>query len=227
MPPRSGNHLTAGEPKQSGKILTVLTDVNVLIAAQNANRAGRTKTVSQRVIRYVTAGDVQDPPVQLVVSFKMIDTYRDVLRRQGYDHHAIEMAASALIDMMKHGPRALDPYLVFGGTPDPAVLDTEDGGVLATAFAAAADVLVTDNLVDFAVAAAERYNTSTVRRADGTTRQLSCQIHQRPNGHELIVVHPADFAHWLERGFEISPRSIRATFERQSKPTNTAGKLDK
>ncbi len=219
--------MTGGRSEQAGKILTVLADVNVLIAAQNANRAGRTNTVSQRVLRYVTAGYVQNPPVQLVVSFKMIDTCRDVLRRQGYDHHAIEMAAGALIEMMKNGPRALDPYVVFGGTPDLAVLDTEDGGVLATAFAAAVDVLVTDNLADFAAGTSEKYNTSTVRRADGTTRQLSCQIHRRPNGRALIVAHPADFAHWIERGFGISTRSIKATFERQSKPKSPAGKHNK
>jgi hypothetical protein len=219
--------LTGGRSEQAGKILTVLADVNVWIAAQNANRAGRTNTVSQRVLRYVTAGYVQNPPVQLVVSFKMIDTYRDVLRRQGYDNHAIEMAAGALIEMMKNGPRALDPYVVFGGTPDLAVLDTEDGGVLATAFAAAVDVLVTDNLADFAAGASEKYNTSTVRRAGGTTRQLSCQIHRRPNGRALIVAHPADFAHWIERGFGVSTQSIKATFERHSKPKSPAGKHNK
>jgi hypothetical protein len=198
--------------------------VNVLIAAQNANRAGRTNTISQRVLRYLTAGYAQSPPIQLVVSFKMIDTYRDVLNRLGYDLDAIELAAAALIDMMKNGPRGLDPYIVFGGTPDPGVLDTEDGSVLATAFAADADVLVTDNLVDFAAADCEVFNTSTVQRADGSTRRLSCQIHRRPNSQVLVVAHPADFAHWIERGFEISPHSIEAIFERQPKPKSMPGK---
>jgi hypothetical protein len=219
--------LTGGRSEQAGKILTVLMDVNVLIVAQNANRAGRTNTVSQRVLRYATAGYVQNRPVQLVVPFTMIDTYRDVLRRQRYDHHAIEMAAGALIEMMKNGPLALDPYVVFGGTPDLAILDTEDGGVLATAFAAAVDVLVTDNLADFAAGASEKYNTSTVRRADGTTRQLSCQIHRRPNGRALIVAHPADFAHWVERDFAMSTQAIKSTFERRSRLKRPAGKHDK
>jgi hypothetical protein len=115
---------------------------------------------------------------------------------------------------MRYGPRRLDPYVVFGGTPDPSLLDTEDGGVLATAFAAHADVLVTDNLSDFAASDCETFPTSVVRRSDGTQRQLSCQIHTRPDGQALMVVHPADFVHWIERRCEISPASLRGTFSR-------------
>lgn len=29
-----------------------------------------------------------------------------------------------------------------------------------------------------------------------------------------MVVHPADFAHWIERRFEISPASLKTTFDR-------------
>lgn len=216
--------MAAEQPRRTTAILTVVPDVNVLIAAQNANRAGRTNTISQRVLRYLTTGYVQTPPSQLAVSFRMLDSFRDVLERQGFDPAGIEMAAGALVDMMKNGPRGLDPYLVLGGTPDPALKDIEDGGVLATAFAATADVLVTDNLADFADGAYEIYDTSMAKRSDGTTRQLSCQIHRRPNGQSLIVAHPADFAHWVERGFDISPQSIKDTFERQSKPKSSASK---
>lgn len=214
-------------PKHPTSVLTVLPDVNVLVSAQNANRAGRTETVSQRVMRYLTAGYVQNPSIQLVVSFKLIDTFRDVLRRRGYDRDAIEMAAGALIDMMKNGPRALDPYLVFGGTPDPTILDVEDGGVLAAAFAASANLLVTDNLTDFAAGNCEIYDTSIIKRSDGSERQLACQIHRRPNGQALIVAHPVDFAHWIERRFDMSPQSIQAAFERRSKPRTTATRHDK
>ena len=208
-------------------MLTVLPDVNVLVSAQNANRAGRTETVSQRVMRYLTAGYVQNPPIQLVVSFKVIDAFREVLRRRGYDHDAIEMAASALIEMMKNGPRALDPYLVFGGTPDPTILDVEDGSVLAAAFAASADILITDNLTDFAAGNCEIYNTSIIKRSDGSERQLACQIHRRPNRQTLIVAHPVDFVRWIERRFDISPQSIQAAFERQSRTRTAVKKRDK
>jgi hypothetical protein len=82
-------------------------------------------------------------------------------------------------------------------------------------------------LADFAVGNCEIYDTSVVRRQDGSTRQLSCQIHRRPNRQTLIVAHPADFAHWIERQFDISPQSIKATFDRQSKPKSAASKREK
>jgi predicted nucleic acid-binding protein len=211
-------------PLKQPPVLTVLPDVNVLVSAQNANRAGRTNTISQRVLRYLTTGYVHEPPIQLVVSFKMIDTYREVLKRRGINDDAIEMASGALIEIMKNGPRALDPYVVFGGTPDPAILDVEDGGVLATAFAAKANVLITDNLDDFVVGNCETYTTSVMARPDGSTRQLSCQIHRRPNGQTLIVVHPADFAHWIERRFHISQQSIESAFVQQTTPKTSAEK---
>jgi predicted nucleic acid-binding protein len=220
---RLGKNLPKAPVSQSAALI-VVPDVNVLVSAQNANRAGRTDTTSQRVLRYLTTGYVHEPPIQLVVSFKMIDTYREVLKRRGIDDDVVEMAAGALIEIMKNGPRTLDPYIVFGGTPDPAILDVEDGSVLATAFAAKADVLITDNLADFAVGDCQTYNTSVVARPDGSTRQLSCQIHRRPNGQSLIVVHPADFAHWIERRFDISQPSIESTFERQTKPKKATEK---
>jgi hypothetical protein len=193
------------------RVFTVVADVNVLVSAQNANRAGRTATISQRILGHLTAGHVNGVPVQLALSFKMIDTFRGVLQRKGYPV-AVDAAAQALVGIMRYGPRRLDPYVVFGGTPDPSLLDTEDGGVLATAFAARADLLITDNLSDFASPDCETLKTSVARRADGTRRQLSCQIHTRPDAQTLMVVHPADFVHWIERRVEISPRSLRATF---------------
>jgi hypothetical protein len=194
------------------RVFTVVPDVNVLVSAHNANRAGRTATISQRVLGHLTAGHVNGVPVQVAVSFKMIDTFRGVLQRKGVDPAAVDAVAQALVSIMRYGPRRLDPYVVFGGTPDPSLLDVEDGGVLATAFAARADLLITDNLTDFAAPDCETWKTSVAMKPDGTRRQLSCQIHTRPDGQTLMVVHPGDFVHWIERRFEISPRSLRATF---------------
>ena len=95
--------------------------------------------------------------------------------------------------------------------------------MLATAFAARADVLITDNLSDFAATDCETWETSVVKRPDGTRRQLSCQIHTRPDGQTLMVVHPADFAHWIERRFEISPASLRTTFGRAAPESKKRG----
>jgi hypothetical protein len=71
--------------------------------------------------------------VQLALSFKMIDTFRGVLQRKDYDPVAVDAAAQALVAIIRYGPRRLDPYVVFGVTPDPSLLDTEDGGVVSIA----------------------------------------------------------------------------------------------
>ncbi|MGA7788646.1 MAG: hypothetical protein WCA56_10815 [Xanthobacteraceae bacterium] len=89
-------------------------------------------------------------------------------------------------------------------------------GVFATAFASGTDVLITDNLDDFAGGDSAIYDTSIIARPDGATRQLSCQIRRRPNGQTLMVAHPVDFAHWIERRFDISPQCIESTFKRQA-----------
>jgi hypothetical protein len=204
--------MPSDEAAPKAEVFTVVVDVNVLVSAHNANRAGRTATISQRILGHLTAGHMHGVPVQLALSFKMIDTFRGVLQRKGVDPVAVDAAAQALIAIMRFGPRRLDPYVVFGGTPVPSLADTEDGGVLATAFAARANVLVTDDLSDFAAADCEVFATSVAMRPDGTRRQLSCQIHTRPDGQTLMVVHPADFAHWIERRFEITPHSLRTTF---------------
>lgn len=56
----------------------------------------------------------------------------------------------------------------------PGIKDIEDGGVLATAYAAHAGILITDNLKDFVGQDAETYRTSHVQAPDGKTRTLLC-----------------------------------------------------
>lgn len=204
--------MPAGAGRSLTKVFTIVPDVNVLVSAQNAARAGRMATISQRILDHLTSGHVNGVPVQMAISFKMIDTFRIVLRRNGFDPVAIDAVAQSLMSMMRSGPRQLDPYVVFGGTPDPSLRDIEDGDVLATAFAARADLLITSNLSDFDTADCETMNTSVARMPDGTERQLVCQIHRRPDGQMLIVAHPVDVVHWIDRRFDISPQSLRATF---------------
>jgi predicted nucleic acid-binding protein len=146
------------------------------------------------------------------MSFKMLDTYREVLLRKDYPEELVEESISGLIGMMKFGPLGFDPHIVLGGSPDPALKDIEDGGVLATAYAAQATILITDNLKDFTGQDAETFQTSHGKTPNGTTRELYCVIRSRPDGKELVIVHPADFVSWTERDFRISSQSIRRTF---------------
>lgn len=152
------------------------------------------------------------------MSFKMIDTYRGVLLRKGYDRDAAEQSAQSLIELMRYGPAGFDPYLVLGGTPDPSLRDIEDGGGLSTAYAAHANVVITDNLKDFAGQDADGYVTSVARMADGSVRELYCLIRQRPDGKSLIVVHPADFVMWTQSGLKFSAAAIRARYAAKPQP---------
>jgi predicted nucleic acid-binding protein len=201
-------------------MLIVVPDVNVLVSKLNADRAGRSSTISQKVVRYLISGTLISEPVQIAMSFKMLDTYRDVLLRKDYPEDLVEASISGLVGIMKFGPLGFDPHLVLGGSPDPALQDREDGGVLATAYAAQADLLITDNLKDFAGQDAETFRTSRVKTTGGTTRELYCIIRSRPGHRELVVAHPADVVSWAERGLRISPHSIRRTFVKTPKPSD-------
>lgn len=199
-------------------MLIVVPDVNVLVSKLNADRAGRSSTISQKVVRHLISGSIIGEPVQIAMSFKMLDTYRELLLRKDYPEGLVEESISGLIGMMKFGPLGFDPHIVLGGSPDPALKDSEDGGVLATAYAAHAAILITDNLKDFAGQDAETFQTSHGKTPNGTTRELYCVIRSRPDAKELVIVHPADFVSWTERDFRISPQSIRRTFAKRPKP---------
>jgi predicted nucleic acid-binding protein len=199
-------------------MLIVVPDVNVLVSKLNADRAGRSMTISQKVVRHLLSGSVLGEPVQIAMSFKMLDTCREVLLRKNYPEEWVEESISGLIGMMKFGPLGFDPHIILGGSPNPSLRDREDGGVLATAYAAKANLLITDNLKDFAGQDAETFPTSHGNTPSGRTRELYCVIRSRADGKELVIVHPADFVSWIEQDFKISPLSIRQTFVKTPKP---------
>lgn len=199
-------------------MIVAVPDINVLVSKLYADRAGKSSTISQKVFRYLVSGSINGEPVQIAMSFKMLDTYREVLHRQEYPEDVVEESISGLVDVMKFGPAGFDPHIVLGGSPDPALKDIEDGGVLATAYPAHAGILITDNLKDFAGQDAETFRTSRVQTPAGKTRELYCVIRARPDGKELVIVHPADFISWIDRKLNISPEAIRQGFAVIPKP---------
>jgi predicted nucleic acid-binding protein len=199
-------------------MIVVVPDINVLVSKLYADKAAKSSTISQKVVRHLVSGLINGEPVQIAMSFKMLDTYREVLLREEYPEALVEEEISALVDIMKFGPAGFDPHIVLGGSPDRALKDLEDGGVLATAYAAHAGMLITDNLKDFAGQDAEIYRTSRVKTSDGKTRELYCVVRARPDGKELVIVHPADFISWTDRNLRISPEAIRQLFAVIPKP---------
>jgi predicted nucleic acid-binding protein len=199
-------------------MIVVVPDINVLVSKLYADKAAKSSTIRQKVVRHLVSGLINGEPALIAMSFKMLDTYRGVLLRKEYPEALVEEQISALVDIMKFGPAGFDPHIVLGGSPDPALRDLEDGGVLATAYAAHAGMLITDNLKDFAGQDAEIYRTSRVQTPDGKMRELYCIVRARPDGRELVIVHPADFISLIDRNLSISPEAIRQSFAVIPKP---------
>lgn len=173
--------------------LRVLLDINILISDVLSRARGRRGTASQKLVDAILTGKLGETSIQLVISIAMLDRFHDVLLRLGADAHDAEAARLALIDLARSGPDALDPYLLLDRSDIPfALADEEDARVLAIAFAARADFLVTDNLADFAGAGGDITDTSTARHSDGHLRQLTQQVLRSPSGHRLVILHPLD-----------------------------------
>ena len=84
--------------------------------------------------------------------------------------------------------------------------DIEDAGVLATAFASRATLLVTDNLKDFQTKESLRVDTRIVKASSGL-RQLHALRHQRSDV-DVIVAHPLDVMAWLEQRLNFEPDAL-------------------
>jgi predicted nucleic acid-binding protein len=141
--------------------------VNVWVAHFLSLSKGRQGTAAQRVVRSAFAGHCHLGPVQPIISHTMLDTMQAVLIRCGLTEAAAEAARNAVEDAAAGGVVPQPPYMVLGGGVQP-VIDTEDGGVLDTAVAGAADMLITSNLRDFAPGPRSAIDAGIVRLdADG------------------------------------------------------------
>jgi hypothetical protein len=97
----------------------------------------------------------------------MLDTMQGALTRRGIPEAAADAARNAVENAAADGVVPQPPYMVLGGRVQP-MNDTEDGGVLDTAIAGGADLLITSNLRDFAPGPRSGIDAKIVRLdADG------------------------------------------------------------
>ncbi|MDQ0473815.1 PIN domain-containing protein [Labrys wisconsinensis] len=183
-------------------------DVNVWVAHLMATQHRRSGTAAQAIVAIAGGMQLSGRPVQIVVSLEMLDTLERVLIRLGFSAAAAADFGSALVELMKTGPEALDPDLLLSGRDQLDIHDREDAGVLATAIAGRVDLLVTDNLADFETKDSERIETQVVT-SGGRERQLFALIHERQNGVSLLVAHPFDVLDWIARGIDLSAAAVR------------------
>jgi predicted nucleic acid-binding protein len=186
----------------------VLLDVNIFVGNIMAHDRGHKGTATQTLVSMVShqKWGIADR-AQLVVSFEMIETLETVLRRLQFTEERIKAYTGSITDIMKYGPDALDPYLILGGEERFTLSDVEDAGVLATAFGAKADILVTDNLKDFTSKDSYVVDTQVVNTTSSGQRTLYALRYEIGNA-DLIVAHPFDVMQWIRLGYDFTPGSL-------------------
>jgi predicted nucleic acid-binding protein len=138
------------QKKSWGTPIHLCLDLNIWCAALLADRKGRQSTASQTLVAIAKQGFCVLGPVQLVISWGMLNRLRLVLEK---DLNIPESAADLYIDAIRGyaelGACGASPQISLGGTGVIALQDSEDAHVLETAVAGRATVLVTANFKDF------------------------------------------------------------------------------
>lgn len=170
------------------EILRVCLDLNIWCAALLADSKDRENTASQSLVAMIRQDAYLPHPVQLVISWGMLNRLRKVLIQ---DLKVLEQTADAYLSAISAyahlGALGTSPQLTLGGTGIVLLRDMEDGHVLETAIAGRADFLVTANFKDFitqktVVVTPDRY-----------------AIHQSPD-YTVHIVHPYLMMEWLRTG---------------------------
>lgn len=175
------------------EVVRLCLDLNIWCANLISSRRGRQSTASQRLVEIVRQGTCEIGPVQLVISWGMLNRLRQVLKK---DLQVSDSAADLYIDAIRGyaqlGPAGAGPQLTLGGTGIIALQDAEDAHVLETALAGQADVLVTANFADF-------ISKDTQIIVPGRHA-----IHTAPD-HLSQIVHPYLIMDWLRQGHLPAP----------------------
>jgi predicted nucleic acid-binding protein len=149
--------------------IRVCLDLNVWFRQLLNEAKGRTGTHSQRIVGIVSSGRCAQGGVQLVVSHTMLSRLERALMRNGASRVTAGQFIGAIETIARIGPYREPTSIVLGGgyhpTRDamqiaydpydpafsPPPIDAEDGRILDTALAGGADLLVTNNMKDFAI----------------------------------------------------------------------------
>lgn len=119
-------------------------DLNVWLGAILSQGLGRTDTAAQVLVAAARSGAGPRGPVALVISWGMLNRFREVLTRFDFGRDEADRLVEVIAAIARDGPS-----LILGGVGVLPLDDAEDRHVLETALAGGADLLVTHNLADF------------------------------------------------------------------------------
>jgi hypothetical protein len=140
---------------------------------------GRRGTAAQTLVDAVRSGLSPRGPVALVISWGMLNRLREVLVRFDFGANQADRLIQVIATIARDGPS-----LTLGGVGVLPLDDEEDRHVLETALAGGADMLVTQNLRDFA-------------RQDARTLVADRYHGVEAAGGKLLIVHTYAAAAWL------------------------------
>lgn len=191
--------------------LRVCLDANVWVSYLAAFSALR-RSINVDLVDLIDHGDAHGIPLQLFLSWELIDTIQSVLLRLKVEPGLVPPFIDSIESLMRTGPEGLEPPLFLSGRDHLPMHDREDAGVLGACFASDVDLLITDNLADFVTPDAEQLDTQIITYADGRKRTVFALIH-KPIGHSpLVVMHPVDALYWLGNGIRPTPDQLRIIY---------------
>lgn len=176
------------------EILRVCLDLNIWCAALLADGKGRENTASQSLVAMIRQGACLSHPVQLVISWGMLNRLRKVLTQNlKVSAQTADFYLSTITAYAQLGALGTSPQLTLGGTGIVPLRDTEDAHVLETAIAGRANFLITANFKDFIT-----NNTAMVSSNRHTIHHSpDCTVH---------IIHPYLMMEWLRTGKMPDPR---------------------
>ncbi len=180
-------------------MLRLCLDVNVWVAHYLAavQRPDSAPSAAGVLARVALTRTCPLGPVQLVISYAMLDTLEFVLRRMHVTAPFAEMACDQIVAAAGRGFLPEPPSIILGGTASYPLLDAEDAGVLNAAIVGAADLLVTGNIGDFVRGPRARTTTVTLSEFKGAADVVRLNHPKHPGGLVIASVFPASA--WILR----------------------------